>query len=151
MTKEEKAQYGREWRKKAGEEYLKVRREKYQKNKDNYREESKKRSRKYYYEVMAHKRAANREHYRALDKIHSDMRLKKRKDTIRMLREEGGGKCTDCGYNKYIDILQFHHHNGGKDGDVASMQSMKKMVLEAKKCILLCPNCHAIRHLTKHV
>lgn len=148
-TKEERIQYLKDWRKRNRESYLKKKRDNYQKNKEGYREAAKERARRYYYSVLAPKRKENPDFYKKLDRERFQRKYEKRKATMRALREGGGGKCVDCGYSENIDILQFHHHNGGKDGDVASMQSLKKMVIEAKKCILLCPNCHAIRHL-KH-
>ncbi len=147
-TKEEKAQYCREWRIKNRESYLTKKRALYHKNKEGYREEAKERAKKYYYNVMRDKRNTNREYYRGLDKIASDKKLEKRRALIRGLREGLGGKCI-CGFAE-IDLLQFHHTHKNKLGNVCEIQSMKKMVEEAKKCILLCPNCHARETLNNH-
>ncbi|OGI71518.1 hypothetical protein A3B84_02710 [Candidatus Nomurabacteria bacterium RIFCSPHIGHO2_02_FULL_35_13] len=62
-----------------------------------------------------------------------------------------GKKCKECGWHGNQAALQFHHLKG-KDftiGNVAnkSWDSIKK---EVKKCILLCVNCHAIKHSTKN-
>ncbi len=68
-------------------------------------------------------------------------RLKKRK-----LVQEAGGVCVKCGYNKHVGALQFHHTNPenksfGISEDGRST-GMKKSREEAKKCVLLCANCH---------
>src|SRR4030042_3744584 len=59
-----------------------------------------------------------------------------------------GGKCKSCGYNKCIDALDFHHL-GDKEGHVTTLlknESRQKVLKEAKKCILLCANCHREVH-----
>ena len=58
-----------------------------------------------------------------------------------------GGKCKLCGYNKCIQALQFHHINPeSKNFSISQFGNCRrfdKCVEEAKKCILLCANCHA--------
>jgi hypothetical protein len=64
-----------------------------------------------------------------------------------------GGVCRDCGWSGNQAALQFHHTDPNKKdfviGNVAnkSWDSIKK---EMEKCILLCANCHSIRHSTKN-
>lgn len=150
QTKEEKALYCREWRAKNRERYLASKRKNYHKNKDGYREQSKARAREYYYGVLRTKRKENPEFYRELDRTRSLRRLEKRKKHLRGLRESMGGRCMDCAYCEIIDILQFHHTGRAvKEDNVSSLQSKTAREREAKKCVLLCPNCHAIRHLKK--
>lgn len=59
-----------------------------------------------------------------------------------------GGKCTICGYNKYIGALEFHHLDSTeKDFRISgSGLSFKKILVEAEKCILVCSNCHKELH-----
>lgn len=59
-----------------------------------------------------------------------------------------GGKCSVCGYNRYIGNLTFHHLNPEeKDFNVSgksfSIDSLKK---EVDKCVLLCHICHGEVH-----
>ena len=54
-------------------------------------------------------------------------------------------KCCICGFDKYEEALDFHHINPeeklfGLSSNV--MKSLDKQILEAKKCILVCANCH---------
>lgn len=64
--------------------------------------------------------------------------------------KELGGKCEICGYNKCIDALVFHHKDPSeKDFGLAQngiMHDWKEYLAEAKKCMLLCANCHAEEH-----
>jgi deoxycytidylate deaminase len=64
-----------------------------------------------------------------------------------ILVEEAGGRCITCGYNHCMAALQFHHvapetkqFSLGRKG-VA--RSLEKARAEARKCVLLCANCHA--------
>lgn len=151
QTKEEKALYCREWRVKNRERYLASKKRNYHKNKDGFREQAKARAKAYYYKVMRPKRKENPEFYRALDRIQSVKMLEKRRNHLRDLRNRMGGKCTDCGYCEVVGILQFHHDGREKkESNVSELQSYKKREEEAKKCILLCPNCHALRHFKKN-
>jgi len=65
-----------------------------------------------------------------------------------------GGKCQNpgCGYEKHLQILEFHHRNNKEDYVTRLINggfSWKKILAEAKKCELLCPNCHRTIHLVK--
>lgn len=58
---------------------------------------------------------------------------------------ERGGACERCGYNKSISALSFHHRDRKtKSFNLSAMtsHSRAKVLEEAKKCILLCSNCH---------
>ena len=68
----------------------------------------------------------------------------------RKLVELFGGACIRCGYNKSMAALQFHHRNQEEKlfifsgGGIARPWAL--VVEEAKKCDLLCANCHAEEH-----
>jgi DNA-binding transcriptional ArsR family regulator len=62
-----------------------------------------------------------------------------------------GGKCMGCGYNKNYAALQFHHRN--PEDKIFSLDSRKlsntkweSILIESKKCDLLCANCHIELH-----
>ena len=60
-----------------------------------------------------------------------------------------GGECLWCGYNKSRAALQFHHTESNKSfglGQSGITHSFDKLVEEAKKCVLICANCHAEHH-----
>ena len=61
-------------------------------------------------------------------------------------------KCEMCGYNKYPEILDFHHKNKKiKTATVSNlMKTLKSLDViqkEIDKCILVCPNCHRELHI----
>ncbi|CAN5647456.1 hypothetical protein BH20ACI4_BH20ACI4_35300 [soil metagenome] len=62
--------------------------------------------------------------------------------------EYKGGKCSNCGYNKCVGALDFHHLNPQKKDFTISGNSGKweNLKIELDKCILLCKNCHAELH-----
>lgn len=67
-----------------------------------------------------------------------------------LLVAEFGGKCNRCDYSKDIRALVFHHINPAtKSFGISNRLSTSLKILrkEADKCILLCPNCHAEKHL----
>lgn len=61
-----------------------------------------------------------------------------------------GGKCQDCKYDNlmYVDVFDFHHlEPNEKDFTIAkSRKSFESIKNELDKCVLLCANCHRIRH-----
>jgi len=65
--------------------------------------------------------------------------------------EAMGSKCQCCGYNTCNSALAFHHIDP-MEKDLVFAQSRAnplnwgKLVLELKKCILLCHNCHSEVH-----
>ena len=63
-----------------------------------------------------------------------------------------GGRCMnpECGFNKYSCSLQFHHVDPNSKKTRLSQlfagSSWFRIIQEAKKCILLCSNCHDAVH-----
>ena len=59
-----------------------------------------------------------------------------------------GNQCSECGENN-IDCLQFHHTDPKQKSFTISGElhcSFEKLEKEAKKCVLLCANCHSKEH-----
>ncbi len=59
-----------------------------------------------------------------------------------------GGRCRNCGYDRYIGSLEFHHiDNKSKELDISHSRhtNFEKLKPELDKCILLCANCHRTR------
>ena len=61
-----------------------------------------------------------------------------------------GGACIDCGYDRCVAALCFHHvepnlkhFSISKDGNTAPWSEVQK---ELDKGVLLCLNCHAEAH-----
>ena len=71
----------------------------------------------------------------------------RRRRVKRILVEEAGGRCVACGYDAHVGVLQFHHVDPktkrfhlGREGVTRSLERARA---EARKCVLLCANCHA--------
>ena len=63
--------------------------------------------------------------------------------------EYKGSKCLSCGYNKYPDVLEFHHRDAKeKEFDWKKLRQMSwdKVTKELDKCDMLCANCHREKH-----
>ncbi len=87
----------------------------------------------------------NRNAYRC-KKCRSESIAKKRKIIKERLIDIFGGKCIICEYNKCDAALEFHHLDPEKKSFDLSKRnyyrSFDKILEEAKKCILVCANCH---------
>jgi len=73
--------------------------------------------------------------------------LEGRRRVKEQLVADAGGRCAVCGYDLYIGALDFHHLNPtlkrfavSHAGTTGSLRAMRE---EARKCVLLCANCHA--------
>ena len=59
------------------------------------------------------------------------------------------GECGICGYNKCPHSLEFHHINpSNKDFTIGSsnIANWSKIVIELRKCVMVCSNCHRELH-----
>jgi len=72
--------------------------------------------------------------------------IKNRRNKKEKLVELFGGKCALCGYKKYAGALDFHHLNPRDKSFALSVKGLSyswdSLVKEAKKCVLVCKNCH---------
>jgi transposase-like protein len=72
---------------------------------------------------------------------------RRRRKLKELLAREAGGCCCICGYDRYLGALAFHHVNPEEKRLQMSWngltQSLAAMRHEARKCVLLCSNCHA--------
>ena len=75
---------------------------------------------------------------------HNRKKFKDRK--IEILNALGIKSCSKCGYNRYIGALHFHHIDGDKDFNISKNYPISVSLEEAKKCIVLCANCHHEEH-----
>lgn len=83
---------------------------------------------------------------------HTVRQRERRQEFINLLKQEAGGKCTICNYSKNFAALEFHHPDpNDKDLSVSTLLKeahKDKVRAEAKKCILVCANCHREIHHT---
>ena len=79
----------------------------------------------------------------------TEQRRLKRKERKQEAIAYKGGKCNDCGGEFHPSVYEFHHLNPlDKDHEPGSLlrYSWKRLVAELDKCVLLCANCHRVRH-----
>jgi hypothetical protein len=65
-----------------------------------------------------------------------------------------GGKCEDCKTAHHYSAMDFHHVDPEeKEWAVSELLSygVDRALKEAEKCILLCANCHRVRHASSEV
>jgi hypothetical protein len=63
----------------------------------------------------------------------------------RILVTEAGGGCAVCGYDRCVVNLHFHHVDPATKSfalSVSTGKSLGALREEAKKCVLVCANCH---------
>ena len=80
----------------------------------------------------------------------------KRRRKIRLMAiEHAGGKCIKCGYNKYPEVLEFHHRDPSQKlfgiGQNGLTRSWERVKAEVEKCNLLCANCHREEHVEERL
>jgi transposase-like protein len=73
--------------------------------------------------------------------------MRRRRRVKAILVEEAGGACRRCGYDRYVGALEFHHLDPRTKSFSLSHRGVTRSIAaaraEARKCILLCANCHA--------
>lgn len=79
-------------------------------------------------------------------------RLTRKTRLVRLL----GGHCTHCGFAGHPCALSFHHRDPALkrfalESNQLSSRRWSEILQEAKKCTLLCLNCHAILHWARKV
>ena len=78
-----------------------------------------------------------------------DAQNKRNKNRKAEIVEKFGNKCLDCQQSYPLCVYQFHHLDP-KQKDVnpsyAMINTPTKMWEELSKCVMLCANCHMIRH-----
>jgi transposase len=86
------------------------------------------------------------DHHRC-EQCRKDRVVARRRRVKAMLVEEAGGACVLCGYDRYVGALQFHHLDPATKafglGVRGVARSLERCREEARKCVLLCANCHA--------
>lgn len=60
-----------------------------------------------------------------------------------------GGKCSACGFDRFLCALDVHHTDADRKDPAFSTHrgwSWNRIVKELKNCVLLCKNCHSAVH-----
>jgi 5-methylcytosine-specific restriction endonuclease McrA len=87
-----------------------------------------------------------RGHYRC-KRCRAEAVARRRRKLKTILIAEAGGRCSVCGYDRLPRAFEFHHLNPREKRLEISRNgvtlSLGRLRAEAKKCVLLCSNCHA--------
>lgn len=78
--------------------------------------------------------------------VHKHKQRHKRKAELVALM---GGKCMDCGGVFPPTVYEFHHTDpNNKTQIIAEMyqHKMERLLKEVEGCVMICANCHRIRH-----
>ena len=70
---------------------------------------------------------------------------RRQREIKRILVDEAGGGCAVCGYHRCAISLHFHHVDPTTKSFNVQMgmgRALATYRAEAKKCVLLCANCH---------
>ena len=77
----------------------------------------------------------------------SEMVVNRRRRVKEILVREAGGRCAVCGYDRYMGALAFHHLDPTTKerglADKGRAIAIERLRAEARKCVVLCHNCHA--------
>lgn len=72
---------------------------------------------------------------------------RRRRKMKALLVEEAGGACCICGYDRNVGSLHFHHLDPSQKRHEINARgaalAIERLRAEARKCVLLCANCHA--------
>ena len=125
---------------------------------------SKSESQKRYYEkhkkkILAYQRDRYAKQRVQIQGVHAQYYVKTKKDRLpgirlRYLRRKikviqyMGGVCEDCQGSFNPCVYDFHHVDGTKEHNVSHLLRGKweNIINELKKCVMLCANCHRLRH-----
>lgn len=74
--------------------------------------------------------------------------VRNRTKNITELKQIYGAACVICNYSKCMKALDFHHVDPStKLFEISDHKlKVKEIAIEAKKCVLLCSNCHRELH-----
>jgi len=96
-----------------------------------------------------------REKNKVKNRVYQRIRQKDKHRTNKLKAiEYKGGKCFDCN-NEYPQCCyDFHHIDPNiKDSTIAQItgRQFENIISELDKCVLLCSNCHRIRHFNDNL
>jgi len=86
-------------------------------------------------------------YYRRHD-YHKRQQVLRRRDRKKEILDAIGraAKCERCGYDRCIAALDFHHREPHEKDSLVTALPIGRAIEEAKKCVVLCANCHREEH-----
>jgi hypothetical protein len=82
-----------------------------------------------------------------LDKVVARNKERYKRHKLRAV-EYKGNMCADCGGTFHHAVFDFHHIDSREPDlpDTWLARGWERIVTELDKCVMLCANCHRIRH-----
>ena len=110
-------------------------------------EHKRQRERERYQQNRDKRRAQVSEYYKNNKELVKAREARYRAESAVIIAEARDVPCADCGHKFPPICMQFHHLDPStKTGDVRSMGHPTRVKREIEKCIVICANCHCIRH-----
>lgn len=87
---------------------------------------------------------------RPIPKSSTTMRMIRNREFVKNYKKDK--KCGICGYNRYPEILEFHHRDKKEKAQtintlMKTLRSIEIIKKEIEKCDIICSNCHKELHL----
>jgi hypothetical protein len=105
-----------------------------------------------YKDIEAHRvynRAYSAKHYKENKEYYKQKNKRQRTKLRKLLCDAKKAPCADCGVSYPSRVMDFHHISDDKEYNVANLiqnGSSQKLLAEIAKCVLICANCHRLRH-----
>jgi transposase len=81
-------------------------------------------------------------------RCNSEAVVARRRRIKEILVADAGNACRVCGFDAFVGALQFHHRDPAEKTFALSREGVTRSLAaareEARKCVLLCANCHAM-------
>ena len=107
-----------------------------------------------YKDAEKQKQAKHESYLRNKDKVHASSNAYKKRRRAQLyewLHNQKRKPCVDCGNIFHPVAMDFHHENDDKEATVAKLvwqcARLERIEQEIRKCVLICSNCHRVRHL----
>jgi hypothetical protein len=85
--------------------------------------------------------------------MREDIKVRRKKNIDYIKGKKENCPCADCGCSYPGPVMEYHHLDGRDKDPNFGLRQMKtwgkqRIDEELSKCIILCANCHRMRHLS---
>lgn len=108
------------------------------------------RDREYYRRTREARLEYQRGYYEANREKVAARNARHRAEIRDLIREAKSEPCADCNTSYPAPCMNFHHLDPSqKVADVGGFSSVGQARAEMAKCVVICANCHALRHASE--
>jgi hypothetical protein len=84
--------------------------------------------------------------------VREDIKIRRKKQLEYIKSKKEGVSCLDCGVSYPGPVMEYHHLDPTQKDPNFGLRQMKcwgtsRIDEELSKCVILCANCHRMRHL----